>query len=314
MKPPKMGKKLGTDEAFLQLMAVSGNSLLKLFGMSAQEANQYQFRAVVLKEKKLQPDVEGFPLLESDTGRVFIEFQGYKDQFIRYRTVGEVFWACAQEGYTGKVVAGIIYTDKKYQEAALSLDIFRGTEPCQWKGCIQEIVLTEYTQDQLVQIDPKLIVLAPFTVPTNTPKAKLVAKGLQWQRQIKQIFPSRQQPTALNVLGLFILGRFLQLNYQEVRTMLNLDLTKSLAVKQLQKMARDEGVAEGLAKGQAKGRLENAQETVLKALDKRFGTVPKPLSNQIRRIKQPPVLETLLWQVLRSQDLKTFKMALTQVK
>ncbi len=112
--------------------------------------------------------------------------------------------------------------------------------------------------------------------------------------------------------------------------MLNLDLTKSLAVRQLQQMARDEGIAKGLskglaegkakglaegkAKGIAEGRLEEAQEMVLKAIDKRFGTVPKTLSNQICRIKQPSVLETLLWQVFGSQDLRTFKTALTQVK
>jgi len=42
MKPTKPTQ-LGTDEAFWQLMTVSGQSLLKLFGLSDQEAASYRF-------------------------------------------------------------------------------------------------------------------------------------------------------------------------------------------------------------------------------------------------------------------------------
>ncbi|OQW87574.1 MAG: hypothetical protein BWK78_08925, partial [Thiotrichaceae bacterium IS1] len=63
---------LGTDETFFQLMTLSGSAILKLLGMPATQAEQYRFRATVLKDKKLQPDIEGFPLLKSDTGRVVI--------------------------------------------------------------------------------------------------------------------------------------------------------------------------------------------------------------------------------------------------
>jgi hypothetical protein len=76
-KPVRFSKKKatrGTDEVFLNLMKVSGNSLLKLLGMAADKAKQYHFQAVVLKDKSLKPDIEGFPTLASEEGRVFIEF------------------------------------------------------------------------------------------------------------------------------------------------------------------------------------------------------------------------------------------------
>lgn len=38
--------RLGTDEAFWQLMTVSGSNVLKLLGMPAAQAEQYQFRVV----------------------------------------------------------------------------------------------------------------------------------------------------------------------------------------------------------------------------------------------------------------------------
>ena len=35
-------------------------------------------------------DIEGFPILEGEDGRVFLEFQGYKDQFIRHRLLAKI--------------------------------------------------------------------------------------------------------------------------------------------------------------------------------------------------------------------------------
>jgi len=49
----------GTDETFLKLMTVS---VLKLLGVSSEKADKYHFRAVTLKEKRIEPDVEGIPM------------------------------------------------------------------------------------------------------------------------------------------------------------------------------------------------------------------------------------------------------------
>jgi hypothetical protein len=57
-------------------MEIGGPAVLKLLGIAPDEAEKYRFRAVVLKEKRIEPDVEGFPLLEARDGRIFIEFQG----------------------------------------------------------------------------------------------------------------------------------------------------------------------------------------------------------------------------------------------
>ncbi|MEO5372320.1 MAG: hypothetical protein H7833_19800 [Magnetococcus sp. DMHC-1] len=53
----------GTDEAFVKLMTLSGDALLKLLGMDPQTAASYHFRATVLKEKRLAPDIEGWSLV-----------------------------------------------------------------------------------------------------------------------------------------------------------------------------------------------------------------------------------------------------------
>jgi hypothetical protein len=305
--------RLGTDEAFWQLMTVSGSSILKLLGMPADQADKYQFRAVVLKDKKLAPDIEGIPLLESDEGRVFLEFQSYEDKFIRYRLLAELCLGCLYEQYHGPVVAGIIFTDEKYQTAAWPLTPFPPTERCQWGDCWPELALSKWTAAQLCATDPHLILLAPFTLPKTTDKATLLEKGREWQAQVVQSFPATQQPAALNVLGLFVLSRFHKLSYEEVRIMLDVDLMKSLAVRQVYKRGLQKGERKGERRGLLRG-IQDTQEMVLEALDERFGVVSSSLIDQIRALKRPEVLKSLLRQALRCQSLESFQEILTQVK
>ena len=118
MVEQKTGQR-GTDEAFVKLMTLSGDALLKLLGMDAQTAATYQFRATVLKAKRLAPDIEGWSLTSGDQPRVLLEFQGYGDPFIRYRLTAKVCMSCAQDGYHGPVLAGIIYTSEAHKKAAL---------------------------------------------------------------------------------------------------------------------------------------------------------------------------------------------------
>ena len=41
---------------------------------------------------------------------------------------------------------------------------------------IKELVLTDYTLEELLSIDPRLFILAPFTVPTDIPTAALTKR------------------------------------------------------------------------------------------------------------------------------------------
>ena len=250
----------GTDEAFLKLMAISGSSLLKLLGVPPKQADKYHFRAVTLKEKHIKPDVEAIPKLKSKEGPVFVEFQAYSDPFIRYRLAASVFLGCTQQQHKENVIAGIVYSDKEYQKAALPLSkVATGSEKDYLvKNWIKEVVLTKYTEQELINTDPKLVVLAPFTLSTTTEKAAVLEKGRKGINRIQQVFPASQQREALDILGLFILNRFRQLEYEEVIAMLNFDLMDSVAGRQVYEM----GVQKGLS--------ESAQENILIVLEERF--------------------------------------------
>jgi predicted transposase YdaD len=285
----------GSDEAFWQLMKVSGNSLLKLLGFSAKEAEKYHFHAIELKDKTVKPDIEGFPILASDDGRIFIEFQGYEDAFIRHRLMAEIFLGCANESYKGSVMAGIVYTDEKYKTKAESLNTFVGKEKCLMTDCLYEIVLTDYTEKELDEIDPKLVILAPFTLPTKTDKPTVLAKGREWQTLVKQIFPAEKQWDALNILGLFILNRFRKVNAKEVMAMLGFDLMDSQAGKDIYDMGLQEGV------------INNAKEMLIDALEVRFENIPDNIIEQLNGIYDPNRLKDLFKQAMRCPDLEHFK-------
>ena len=52
-------KSRGTDSPFYHLMTIMGDAMLKLIGV--QSNNDYQPHAIVLKEKRLYPDIVAFP-------------------------------------------------------------------------------------------------------------------------------------------------------------------------------------------------------------------------------------------------------------
>jgi len=320
MKTAKKTIERGTDEAFLQLMTVSGSSILKLLGVPPKKAERYQFRSVNLKEKLFEPDLEGIPLLLSFESPVFIEFQGYSDKFIRYRLAIEVFQGCLQQKYEGKAIAGIIYTDPEYQTAALPLKALT-TKKGQQIESFKEIVLTDYTEKKLLAIDPKLIVLAPFTI--STPKVNLLKKAQAWKNQVAQFFTSQQQREVLDIMGLFILNRFRDCTYEEVKAMLNFDLMSTVAGQQVYDMGVQKGIEEGHQEGIEDGRLEGIEEglrkgfqngfinseraMIIEALEERFGVVSTEITEVIQAFYQQDELKKLFRQALRCSDMSHFK-------
>ncbi len=305
----------GTDEIFFKLMTLSGSSILKLLGIPPKQADQYEFRAVTLKEKEIRLDVEGISMWTNKAGPVFLEFQGYSDPFIRYRLMASIFLGCAQKKYDSSVIAGIIYTDAKYKKAALSLSTVAKAPDCEINHCFfKEIVLSEYTEKQLLNADPKLIVLAPFTLDSKTGKKQLVNKAQQWKTEVTQNFPIKEQQDALDILGLFVLNRFRDIKYEEVMAisgksfcaqkllpeMLNFDLMDTVAGRQVYDMGLQKGV------------INDAHEMVIEVLDARFGMVPHEVVETIQTISERDVLKNLHRQAILSPDRGSFKEILSK--
>jgi predicted transposase YdaD len=284
-------------------MQLSGAGLLKLAGFAPEVAECYEFRAVEFKEKQLQrPDVEGIPILETQQTRVTLEFQGYTDKYIRYRSLNNMLQICLKSRDDKLVLGIIVYTEKSYQTAALALDkliapLAKATD------LIQEIVLTDYTETQLLAADPRLIVLAPFTVSSKLDKTLLKQKVAQWRTQIYAFYPATEELNeALNIIGLLLLNRFRDLSHQEIIDMLNLDLMQSRAGREIYQIGKIEGeqkgkqagLVEGEQKGKQAGLIEGERLLIARLLERRFGNLPHSLQT---RLAQATLAELELWSV-----------------
>ena len=179
----------GTNTAFLMLNETSGTALLKLIGVKNPEA--YRGKATVLKEKMVKPDLECWPALEKEDGeRVFLEFQGYTDRMIRHRLASRMTLFCSISDYDGPIRGVILYTKKKYQEMALPLRIKNQEGQVSLEGEFQEICLTDYSEEELLKIDPRLIPLVPFTLEEDVDALTLYQKAKDWSNVITQSYPS----------------------------------------------------------------------------------------------------------------------------
>jgi len=290
--------KRGTDEAFFNLMKVSGAAMLKLIGIDPVDAEKYTFKSIVLKEKKLEPDIVGYPVLENNSQKVFFEFQAYLYPFIKYNLVSKVLTACAQDQDKGRVLAVIIYTEQKYKDVALSIHAFDKPADEVLDQQIKELVLTDYTLDELLTIDPKLIVLAPFTVPTDISPGMLTAYGREWKNTINTVYDVTKNSDATNVMSLFILNRFRNMTREGVKAMLDFDILDTVAGKQVY----DEGIEKGREEG-----LRNMKEMLALNIKIRFGDVSADFINAINAIKDFDYLKTLFSESFLYDNFDLFK-------
>ena len=288
-KQKKTSESRGTDDPFYKLMHAGGSALLKLIGIKSPES--YWPESIVLKEKKLYPDIVAMPGNEAD--RVFIEFQGYKDAMIRYSLCAKIAGYCARINYTGPVFGVIIYTEKPFKDAALPLDIKSESGLFQISGRFREIVLSDYTEQKLKDIDPRLVVLAPFTLPKTMKKEKLISVCQKWKKTVETVYEEDRYHESLEILGLFVLNRFRKLSLKEVYAMLNLNLEKTKAGRELVSMGVEIGEKKGEKIGEKRGEIKGEKKGQVALLAKQ---IAKKFKSQVTK-------ESLLLKKLELQDI-----------
>ncbi|WP_207687517.1 DUF2887 domain-containing protein [Desulfonema limicola] len=305
----KQSQSKGTDDPFYKLMKIGGEAVLKLIGIN--QPDNYEARAIVLKEKKLYPDIVAVPVNDKNRDMVFIEFQGYKDTMIRHRTAAKIMLSCAQENYTGPVCGAVIYTDASFKEAAAPLSMKSLAGSFELKGRLEEIVLSEYTAKQLIAVDPRLIILAPFTISKRIRREKLSNICREWKESVCQTYEKELQKDVIEILGLFILNRFRKLSLKEVISMMNFDLAKTEAGKELINMGLIDGLEKGEKKGLQKG-LQTARDMLIWMFEEKWGEAPEHITNAIMKISVNETLNELFKVMVKSNSRDTFEKSLIQ--
>ncbi len=198
----------------------------------------------MLKEKSLYPDIMAFPISRDreDLEIVVIEFQGYSHKWINYSLATKIAMYCAHAKFNGPVLGVIIYTDQKHKDAALPMSVESLSGSYWLKGQFKEIVLTDYSEKDIMEIDPRLVALAPFTVPKDLPKEKLKERCGEWNKVVHQLFTDDAYHDIVQIMMLFFLDRFKNLSIEEVKAMWNFDLAKTKAGQELISMTKEKWV------------------------------------------------------------------------
>lgn len=287
----------GSDEAFYQLAKLCGPALLKLAGVEAAE--EYPFRVEVLKQKEMRPDLSAVPL-ERGRERIFVEFQGYRDPWVLYRLAMSILMATqAEEQEPDSVRALVVYTESGFQKVARRLLLLDSSSEPTLLGCFDEVVLTDYSEERLLAIDPRLVPLAPYTLPKQTPLSDLGLHCQRWIGQIQNAFEPERRNDVVDVLALFLINRFQNLSVEEVWTMLNLDLHQTRAGRQLYQEGRTEGFTEG------------QRALVIKTIAERFGACPSDIAATVNNVDDHTRLERLFIQLLHCDNLDAVRAALS---
>ncbi|MBF0549510.1 MAG: DUF2887 domain-containing protein [Deltaproteobacteria bacterium] len=284
----------GSDETFYRLMQTSGDAVLRLLGVTA--GYPYQVQAETLKAKHVSPDIVAIPTTRRGD-LVFLEFQGYRDPFIRHRLAETALLYCRQKNYRGPYILAIIYTEQAWFKAALPLKAVNSAGNLTFQGWPIEIILENLQEEELLAADPRLAVLAPYTVPKNISEENLAVKAKAWGDLVRQAYPEEHSTEILDLLIMFLMNRFRKINRKGFRAMMNFDLTDTVAGRQVFRSAhrkgrkeglqegerkgrekgREEGLQEGLQEGKEKGWIQAARENLLDILTARFGLVPQDI-------------------------------------
>jgi addiction module HigA family antidote len=273
-------KERGTDSPFYQLMTIMGDAVLKLVGVKSE--NDYTAHAIVLKDKRLYPDIVAMPK-DKNKEIVMLEFQGYKEPMIKYILTSKITMLCTQEEYTGQVLGAIVYTDQKFMDASLPCRIDSQSGTSQIRGEFVEIKLSSFTEKQLIAIDPKLIVLAPFTISEKISDTDYVKKCRKWKKKIDRIFTEETVHQVTDLLSFFILNRRRNLTAKEVQSMFNFDISQTRVGKDL--------LQEGEKRGEKKGEKKLAKKLIAEQLSTKFNIEKRRIMPRLEPLRTIDMLE-----------------------
>ncbi|ETR66674.1 MAG: hypothetical protein OMM_05539 [Candidatus Magnetoglobus multicellularis str. Araruama] len=192
------------------------------------------------------------------------------------------------EGFKGKARIVIFYTDQSFKDAARPVSAFSDIIETEFSEYITEIVLNEYTLSQLLEVDPKLVILAPFTVPPSTPKEKLTELGREWKAHIQESYSTDEHNDAINVIGLFVMNRFRDLSREEIISMFHFDILNTVAGQQIYKEAWNEAWNEAWKKAREQTWKEAREQTwkeagdyIRKTLQESMGDSPENIEKKL---------------------------------
>ncbi|MBC8184167.1 DUF2887 domain-containing protein [candidate division KSB1 bacterium] len=283
---------MATDKLFHLYSMQYGKSLLKL--LDIKDYKDYKAASYTVKDIERRSDV----VFENQRGKeraIWVEFQGYRDEFVFYRLNIAINMYCQERDFVGEIMPIVIFLKHSYHKAARMLVYhFQKRQYLFFEP--EVIVLGNKSIKELKELkDVHLIPLYPLC---DILQDEIKVQSSGWAEEIKQTdqLSIHEKNNILSLLGGFISHRIKKLTLKDINKLLgDFKMEDTQVGKDL--------IEIGLEKGIEKGK----RQTLLSLLSYKFGKIPKPIINHINSISDNKKLDDLALKIIELTELDQLK-------
>jgi predicted transposase/invertase (TIGR01784 family) len=253
------------DSIFYRLFQQSPSLLFDLLENPPDNATEYRFDSVAVKEPKFEIDGVFLPPDNDSSGVIyFCEVQFQKDERLYERVFGESFlyFYRQRERFTDWQIV-VIYPTRSLEQS--NAHPYRALLNCEQ---VHRIYLNELGEIQQLPLGVALMVLTTVEETQAPEKARYLLARTQ-----EQIADTEASRAIIEMIATIMVYKFTNLSRQEVEAMLGLQLADTRVYRE----AKEEGRLEG--------RLEGESALILRLLQRRFGAVDEVLAARIQALE-----------------------------
>jgi predicted transposase/invertase (TIGR01784 family) len=261
------------DSIFFRLFQQSPTLLFELLPIVPDNADQYRFDSVAVKEPKFE--IDGVFLPPDDRpGIVYyaeVQFQKVPNLYERLFSESSFHFYRNREKFTDWR-AVVIYPSRKTEQP----DTFP------YRALLNSDQFYRVYLNELGEIRELPLGLALMALTIEKPKkAPETARYLLARSQTEIVDPQMNQ-AIIDMLTTIMVYRFNKLSRTEVEAMLGLTLQETRVYQE----AKAEGKAEGEALGEVRGQAIGQLSLILLLIERKFGPMPDTLRDQISALPQ----------------------------
>jgi predicted transposase/invertase (TIGR01784 family) len=241
------------DSIFYALFQRSPTLLFELLESEPQNAQQYRFESVAVKEPKFEIDGIFLPPDSQTPGVIYAcEVQFQRDSQLYERMFGELFlYFYRNRQYYSDWQAVVIYPSRQQEQTAI--------EP--YRMLLESNHVHRVYLKELGAIDQLPLGVALMVLTTKTPKqAPAVARKILARSQAVDV-PQAQKQIIMDMVGTIIAYQFSTLSREEIDQMLGITLKETRVYQE--------------------ARLDEARSLILRLLTRKVGTIPDHESDSI---------------------------------
>ena len=255
------------DSIFYKLFQQSPNLLFELLTNPPDNASEYRFDSVAVKEPKFEIDGVFLPPENESPGAVyFCEVQFQKDEKLYERVFAEsslYFYRNRDRFNDWQVV--IIYPSRNIEQS----DIYPH------RGQLSSPQVRRVYLDELGNIRELPLWVALMVLTTvNEQQAPEEARYLISRSSLEQ--PENTSRAIIDLITTIITYKFEQLSRSEVEQMLGITLKETRVYQEIKQEGREEGREEG--------RTVEAQSLILRLLTRRVGELPQEIRQRVENL------------------------------